>query len=186
MFTPPKAQNTYIPPAEPIDVNQRYLFKLEKIEDKGFGKYDDPDDPESSHRLLWTFRMATLDRQPILNVEGGPYEHRQYTSSRTGKGNKTAISRLWIEALLGRAVEDVEIGPGTAKDLVSKVAVGLLEEEEKTNQEGEVYTKLKILRLSPYKTGETNGAAPAPKAAAKQTPLRQAQAIAPVADEVPF
>lgn len=157
MFQTPKTGTTFVAPEEPIDVNQRYLVKVMKLTDLGVSKFpqptDDPDNP--THRIQWAFRMAHSDGTPVLNVDGDPYEHYDYTSSKTGKstkaGGKTATSRLWMEALFGHPLEDDEIGPEIANELVGKVAVALLEETEKTSQAGEAYTAIRILRLSPRK-----------------------------------
>lgn len=178
MFATPKQQlEDYVPPAEDIEVPARYLFRLVKIQDMGISKFDDPDDPNASHRLRWTFRMGTLNKKPILNANGDPYEHSQYTSNRTGKGKKTAIARQWIEALLGREVDDSEVGPGLERQLINKVATGAFDGEETTSQEGVVYTRYSIIRLSPYGAEEV---APAPKTAPAKAnpPMKQAAAVA--------
>lgn len=176
MFAQPKAQVEYVSPLEPIDINQRYVFRVRKIEDKGIGQFDDPDDPNAAHRLLWTFWVYNLDKSPVLNANNDPYEHTQYTSNRTGKGKKTATARLWIEALFGRPLEDSEIGPGIEHQLIDKVAVGLFEEKEATNRDGEAYNRLSILRLSAMKAPAPEAPKPAPKPA--QKPLAEVVAAA--------
>src|SRR6266702_264649 len=120
---------TFVAPAEPIDVNNKYLVKLAEIKDEGVSKFADPADADPAHNLRWVFRMATQDKTPILDVEGGPYEHHDYTSNRTGKSKtKTAKARLWAEALLGRPLEDNEIDDSLPMALREKVAVALFEE----------------------------------------------------------
>lgn len=188
MFATPKPQAMYVPAADPIDVNQRYLFRLEKIEDKGVDtQFSDPNDPEAPHRLLWSFQMATLNKAPILNTEGDPYVHTQFTSNRTGKGGgKTAVARLWMEALLGRELLDSEIGPGLEDQLIGKVAVGLMEEKDAVSRGGEAYTRLNILRLSPYKEGAAAQAAEPASPKRENKPMPQAAAVAPAASNVPW
>ncbi len=155
MFQTPKPSTSYVAPAEPIDANQRYMLKVEELIDLGPSKFpnpgDDPDNP--THRIQWKFLLADMDGNKILDVEGEPYRHYDYTSSKTGKstraGGKTATARMWMEAFFGKALEDDEIGPDIANDLRGKVAVALFEQVEKESQSGEAYTQLKILRLSP-------------------------------------
>ena len=172
MFQLPK-QSAYVPPAEPIDINQRYLLRLVGLEDAGVSKFADPDDPNPTHRIRWTFRMATLDGAPILDTEGNPYEHYDYTSNKTSKGKKTAQARLWMEALVGRALEDDEIDGQIASRIKGEVAVALFEEVQAGGDGTDEYTRLRILRLGPYKAaaGSARNAAPAP------APRRQAAAV---------
>lgn len=169
MFSKPKS-TTYVAPAEPINVNEKYLLKLSEIKDEGVSKYADPADADPPHNLRWVFRMARLDRDPILDIDGHVYEHHDYTSNRTGKSKtKTAKARLWAEALMGRPLEDHEIDDSLPVVLQEKVAVALFEEVQRGGQDGsESYMKLKILRLAPYKGGGTGTPAstrpaPAPK-----------------------
>ena len=164
MFSKPKAM-TYVMPAEPIDVNQRYLVKLVEIKDEGVSKFADPVDDDPAHNLRWVFRLAQLDRTPVLDIDGGAYEHHDYTSNRTGKSKtKTAKARLWAEALLGRPLEDDEIDDNLPNALRNNVATCLFEEVERGGQDGtEAYLKLRILRLSPYRPGAKPDAAPPPK-----------------------
>src|SRR6266702_4298259 len=128
MFSKPKT-TTYVAPSEHIDVNEKYLVKLSEIKDEGVSKFADPADGDPSHNLRWVFRMAHMDRTPILDVEGNAYEYHDYTSNRTGKSKtKTAKARLWAEALMGRPLEDGEIDDSLPNALREKVAVCLFEE----------------------------------------------------------
>lgn len=168
MFDTPSRKTVFVAPSQPIDVDQRYLVRLMKIEDEGVSKFADPAKGEKFHNLRWHFRVAHADtKEPILSAEDEPWEHVQWTTSKTGKspnGGMTATARLWIEALLGRTMEDEDITPDLPDQLIGKVASCLFESNEKISQEGEAYTKLSILRLSPYR-GEA--AAPKPKPAPK-------------------
>lgn len=160
MFQQPKTIS-YVAPAEPIDVNQRYLLKVADLVDQGVSKYADPADPNPTHRIRWVFRMATTDGSPILDIDGNPYEHFDYTSNKTSKGKtKTAQARLWMEALLG-PLEDEDIDASIVQRLKGKVAVALFEELPRQDDSGnEIDGRLRILRLTPFK----GKAAPAPKA----------------------
>lgn len=187
MFQAPKTTITYVAPATSIDVNQRYLIKVHELVDLGPSKFpqpnDDPDNP--THRIQWNFLLADMNGNKILDVEGNPYHHYDYTSSKTGKstkaGGKTATARMWMEALFGKPLEDDEIGADIANQLRGKVAVALFEEQEKTSRDGEAYTALRILRLSPRKAG---AAEPAPVAARPSAPVAVAER--PSEDDLPF
>jgi hypothetical protein len=176
VFSKPKSGTSYVAPAEAIDVNQRYLVKLIEIKDEGVSQFADPADPDPKHNLRWVFQMAHLDRTPIKDVDGNPYEHHDYTSNRTGKGKtKTATARTWMEALLGRPVDDDEIDDSLPRMLQNKVATALFEEKERGGQDGqESYMRLKILRLNPYKGGTSTPAvertAPPPAPAPRREP----------------
>jgi hypothetical protein len=188
MFAPPKNSVTYVAPAEPIDPNDKYLVRLMEIKDAGESQFADAADPDPAHNLLWTFRLHNMDRTPVLDIDLNPYLHTDYTSNRTSKGGRQpAKARLWIEALLGREVDDSEIGDALVQQLINKVAVVLFEEKERTARDGITkYTKLQILRMSPYKDGASQ-AAPMPQSAAipPRTPepaaARQPVATAPAA-----
>jgi hypothetical protein len=172
MFSRPKT-TTFVAPEEPIDVNQKYLVRLIEIKDEGVSKYADPakDDPE--HNLRWVFGLYHMDKTAVMNIDGHMYEHHDYSSSRTGKSkSKTAKARLWIEALLGRPVDDGEIDDSLPNLLKDKAAVCLFEEEEKERDGGETYMKLKILKLSPYRSNSATPAdPPAPKPEPKPEPV---------------
>jgi len=151
MFAKPKT-SSYVAPAEPIDANDKYLLKLSEIKDEGVSKYADPADADPPHNLRWIFRLAKSDRTPVLDVDGNVYEHHDYTSNRTGKSkSKTAKARLWIEALMGRPLEDSEINDGLPTMLREKVATCLFEEVERESDGGESYMRLRILKLGPYR-----------------------------------
>jgi hypothetical protein len=160
VFQSPKA-TSYVAPAEPIDVNQRYLVRVTNWEDLGVSKYADPTKPgPPPHRIRWIFRIGKLDGTPILDVDGNPYEHWDYTSNKTTKGNKTATARLWMEAFLG-PLEDSEIDGRILDRLKGKVALALFEEVVSDGQDGqEATSRLRILRLAAYRP---KGAAPKPE-----------------------
>lgn len=150
VFSKPK-NITFVASAEPIDANERYLVRLMEIKDEGVSQFADPADADPAHNLRWVFRLHHMDKTPVLNIDGDVYEHHDYTSNRTGKSkSKTAKARQWMEALLGRSVEDGEIDDNLPNLLKDKAAVCLFEEQQKESQTGELYTKLKILRLSPF------------------------------------
>jgi hypothetical protein len=196
MFQQPKTI-TYVAPATPIDIDQRYLVKVYTLTDLGVSKYpqpgDDPDNP--THRIQWDFLLADINGNKILNVEGNPYHHFDYTSSKTGKpkktGGTTATARLWMEALFGRDIDESEIKT-IASQLPGKTAVALFREKEKQNREGETYTQLAILKLSPRKAGAVVQAAEEVRAAqenARATVARAAVAEKPADDpfdDLPF
>lgn len=195
MFATPGKGSSVAMLAEPIDVDQRYLVRLVKLIDEGVSKFDDPTKrkpgSQPDHSIKWVFRVATLDRAPLLTIDDEPYEHFEWTSQKTGKGNgKTAKARLYMEALLGRPLEDEEINAETANAIIDKVAVCLFENREGTDDVGTPFTRVKVLRLSPYKEGAKSGAlppapSPAPVAAAvadREVAARKAQKA--VADAV--
>ena len=157
MFQAPSKRTVYAAPAEEIDVDQRYLFRLIKIVDEGVSKFADAAKGEDFHNLRWHFRVAFADSPttPIYTSDGEPWEHVEWTTSKTGKNPKNGMvakARAWMEALIGRALDDDEIRPDMDDQLIDHVASGLFENKENTNQmTGEVTTQLRILRLSPYK-----------------------------------
>lgn len=152
MFSKPKT-TTFVAPAEPIDANEKYIVRLNEIKDEGVSKFADPADADPAHNLRWVFGLYHLDKTPVLNIDDEVYEHHDYSSNRTGKSKtQTARARLWIEALLGRPVEDNEINDNLPDLLKDKTAVCLFEEKVVERDDMESYTKLKILRLSPYKS----------------------------------
>jgi hypothetical protein len=162
MFDAPKS-TTYVAPAEPIDVMQRYLVKVADLQDQGVSKFAPPDKPYS--RIRWVFRMAHLDGTPILDIDGNAYEHYDYTSSKTSKGGMTATARLWMEALLG-PLEDSEIDGQIVGRLKDKVAIALF--EERVSEQGEeVSQRIKILKLAQY-TGKKSATAAAQQAVEAQ------------------
>jgi hypothetical protein len=151
MFSKPRT-TSFVAPAERIDPNEKYLAKLVEIRDEGVSKFADAADADPAHNLRWVFRLAKMDRTPILDIDGGAYEHHDYTSNRTGKSKtKTAKARLWAEALMGRPIEDGEVDDKLPGLLQEKVAICLFEEVDRENEAGEAYTKLRILRLAPFK-----------------------------------
>lgn len=178
MFSKPKT-NSYVAPAEEIDVTERYLVKLSEIKDEGVSKFADAADADPAHNLRWTFRVAHLDRTPILDIDGAPWEHGDYTSNRTGKSKtKTAKARLWAEALMGRQLEDAEIDDSLPVALREKVAVCLFEEIERTSEQGDSYLKLKILKLAPYKGAGTQAIANAASAQTRAATNAQSTVVA--------
>ncbi len=206
MFQAPPRTTTYVAPEDPIDVNLRYLVKVTELVDLGPSKYPQPtDDPNNpTHRIQWKFRMAAPDGSggwnPVLNTDGDPYEHYDYTSSKTGKstraGGKTATARQWIEALYGRALDEDEVIAQRSNFhnlLREKVAVALFEEKEAGGEDGqESYMRLRILRLSPYKprtkaeVAAAEQTAAADKAAATVSKARSAPVAAVEDNDLPF
>lgn len=183
MFDPPKKTMSYVAPATPIDVDTRYIFKLVHIQDNGVSRFADPAKNESFHDIEWHFNIANAEtRQPILDIDGNPWKLVDYSNSKMGKNVQKGMvskSRLWIEALLGHSIEDDEITPDLPDQLIGKYAVGFFEAKEKVAQTGEPYTKLQIMRLTPYKAGA--------KAEPKPEPKPVAVAAAATADsELPF
>ncbi len=168
MFQAPAKTTSYVAPAEPIDIDQRYIYKLVDLQDQGVSKFADPAKNETFHNIQWTMHVAVHGtKEVIYNVDGEPWEHVEYTTSKTGKNPKNGMiakARLWIEAFLGHSVEDEEITPDLPSMLLGKYASGFFEEKEVEAQDGSTYTKLKILKLSPLKA--TGQAAEKPKAAA--------------------
>jgi hypothetical protein len=161
MFQSPAKANSFVAPAEPIDVSQRYLVRVIDLTDQGVSKFADPADPNPVHRIRWVFRLATVDGVPVLNVDGDAYEHFDYTSNKTTKGKMTSQARQWMEALLG-PLEDDDIGPDIHTRLKDQVAMALFEENEAGGQDGaESYMRLKIIRMSPYTKGAKPKAEPA-------------------------
>ena len=181
MFDTPAKTTSYVAPAEPIDVDQRYVFKLVHLEDEGVSKFAYPAKNETFHNIRWNFKVANADtKQPIKDIDGNDWEHAEWTSSKTGKNPKNGMvakARVYIEALLGHTVEDDEITPDLPGMLEGKYAVGFFEEVEREAQDGSTYMKLRIMRLTPYKAGA--------KAEPKPEPKPVAAAAAP-ADEIPF
>lgn len=157
MFQAPSKGTAYVAPAEPIDVDKRYIFKLVKLEDQGVSKFADPAKNEDFHNIQWTMHVANAEtKEVVFNVDKNPWEHIEFTSSKTGKNPKNGMvakARVWIEAFLGHSVEDDEITPDLAGMILGRYAVGFFEQVEKTAQTGEPYLKLKIMRLGPYKAG---------------------------------
>lgn len=186
MFSKPRT-TTFVAPAEPIDANDKYLVKLSEIKDEGVSKFADPAEVDPPHNLRWVYRLAHMDRTPVLNVDGDVYEHHDYTSNRTGKSkSKTAKARQWIEALLGRPVEDNEITDELPNMLREKVAVCIFEEVEKEREDGEAYTRLKILRLSPYKAGANGQAVERPQAPPPPVPQQRQPVAAAAGSDIPW
>jgi hypothetical protein len=181
MFDTPKQTTSYVAPAEPIDVDQRYLFKLTHLEDEGVSKFADPAKNETFHNIRWHFKVANAEtKQAIKDIDGGDWEHVEWTTSKTGKNPKNGMvakARLWIEALLGHSVEDDEIGADMPSMILNKYGQGFFEEVERESQSGEMYTKLRIMRLSPYKASG--------KAEPKPEP-RPVAAAAAADSEIPF
>src|SRR3954468_1045099 len=149
MFQQPKTNTvTYVAPAEPIDVDQKYLVKVEELTDVGVSQFQKPDvkPGEEVHRIQWKFIMADMNGKKILDIDGNAYRHYDYTNNTTGRGTTTATARLWFEALLGKPLEDDEIGPNIANEIRGKTAVALFESKEQTGSDGHTYLQLKILR----------------------------------------
>jgi hypothetical protein len=173
MFQTPSKSTSYVAPAEPIDLDARYIFKLVHLEDQGISKFADQAKGQDFHNIQWTFHVADANTKGIVfNVDQEPWEHIEWTTSKTGKNPKNGMvakARLWIEALLGRAVDDEEITADLPQTLLNRYGTGFFEEVERESQSGEAYTKLQILKLSPYKKG-SGIAEPKPKPAPKAEP----------------
>lgn len=186
MFQTPSKGSSQVALAEPLDINNRYVVRLEQIVDEGVSKFADTNKPNPEHSLRWVFQVFNTDKTPVLTVDDTTYEIWEWTSSKTGKGNgKTAKARLWIEALLGRPLEDNEITADTANDILGKVAVCLFEDKETGGQDGqELTTRTRILRLSPYKGEAAAPAAPKPAPKAKPAPAADLPWDAPKATAV--
>lgn len=170
MFQTPRT-TSMVAPAEPLDVTARYLVRLTELVDEGVSKFADPNATDPAHNIRWVFRMGEYEtRAPILDLDGNPYELWQYTSNKTGKARgKTAKAREWMEALLGRPLEDNEITSDMQQQLLEKIAVALLEEYE-VERDGGTYTRIRILKLAPWREKEPAmaAAAPAPKVKARE------------------
>lgn len=183
MFDTPVKTTSYVAPAEPIDIDKRYLFKLVGLEDQGVSKFADPAKNEQFHNIQWTFHIADQEtKEVIYNVDKEPWAHVEYTTSKTGKNPKNGMiakARLWIEALLGHTVEDEEITPDLPGMILNKYGSGFFEEKEVEAQDGSMYTKLKILKLSPYRAGAKQEPKPEPK-------LAPVAVAAAASDEIPF
>ncbi len=181
MFDTPVKTTSYVAPLEPINVDKRYLFKLVNLEDQGVSKFADPAKNETFHNIQWTFHVADQEtKEVVFNIDKDPWEHIEYTTSKTGKNPKNGMiakARLWIEALLGKSVEDEEITADLPSMILNKYGTGFFEEKEVEAQDGSMYTKLKILKLSPYRAGA--------KAEPKPEPKPQPVAAA-ASDEIPF
>lgn len=166
MFQQPKRTEFSAPPVE-IDVDERYLFKVVKLIDKGISSYVDPAKGEDWHDIDWVFNVARYEtRAPIYNDDGSPWEYVDGTTSKIGRNPKNGMvakARLWIEAFLGHGVETDEITAQTPQQLVGKYATGFFENKEIQAKDGTTYTKLKIMRLSPYKAGAPVEPKPEPK-----------------------
>lgn len=188
MFQAPK-RTEFIPPPTEIDVDERYIFKLVKLTDKGVSDWADPAKNEDFHDIDWTFQIARAEtKAPIFNSDGTPWEFVDNTTSKIGKapGNKggmVAKARLWIEAFIGHSVETDEITADTPNQLVGKFASGFFENKEIEARDGSKYTRLKVLKLSPYKS--TGAPAPAP-VAPPPVPTPAPVAAGAVQDDIPF
>lgn len=170
---------------------QRYLVKVADLVDQGPSKFAPPDKPYN--RIRWVFRMAHLDGTPILDIDGNPYEHFDYTSSKTSKGKMTSTARNWMEALLG-PLEDAEIDGQITSRLKEKVAIALFEDKDTGGEDGtESFHRISILKLAPF-TGLKNAAqqaandqqAAATKARATVASARTSTAVATADNDLPF
>lgn len=179
MFDAPARGGTYVAPREEIDIDIRYIFKLVKLEDQGISKFADQANGQTFHNIAWHFNVAKQDTgEVIFDVDNNPWVHVEFTTSKTGKNPKNGMiakARLWIEALLGHTVDDEEITADLPNMLIGKYGSGFFEQKEVDAQDGSTYTKLKILKLGPYR----------PKAKAEPKPEPVAAASASLSD-VPF
>jgi len=195
VFQAPSKTTVQAALAEPIDLNQRYLVRLVSIHDEGVSKFADQSKAgEPEHSIRWVFRVARMDKMPLLNVDNTAFELWQWTSNRTGKDpagkTPTAKARAWAEALLGRQVEDEEIArSGFEQQLINRVAVCLFDSKQRTYTDGtgqeQTATRYNIMRLSPWQEqAPASTTAPAPAAAppvqvtaAPAVPAAEPQAI---------
>jgi len=166
MFQQPTRSTKVITPPPNLDLDARYVFKVLKLEDQGVSKFADPAKGENFHNIQWEFNIAHADSKTLVyDPEGQPWTFIDWTTSKIGKNptnGMVAKARLWIEAFLGHAVEDDEITADTPNHLVGRYASGFFEEKEVKREDGTSYKKLQIMRLSPYKGGESKPAAPPP------------------------
>lgn len=187
MFDQPKTSVAYVAPAEPIDVMQRYLVRVVEIVDLGPTQFPragaDPNKPV--RRFAWHFRLGHLDGTPVLDIDGNPYIHVDYSNSTTTRAKTasgtTATARLWLEALMGRELEDNEI-PNASTAVINKVAVALLEERESGGQ--------RIVKLQAHKGAAAEAGEMAAAGRRATATVARARATAPPAEaddnEPPF
>ena len=163
--TPTRSSTRYERPAN-IDLDERYIFTLVKLEDEGISKFADPAKGENFHNIRWEFNVAHAEsKTAIYDSEGARWVFIDYTTSKTGRNpsnGNVAKARLWIEALLGHQVEDDEITADLPSKLVNRYAAGFFEEKDRQSQDGSTYQRLQIMRLTNYKKGDVEAAAPPP------------------------
>lgn len=186
MWSTPRSTTTYVAPEEEIESNtgRQYLVRPVEIKDDGVSQFADPADANPQHNIRWTFTLHDPDtRVAILNIDGAPYEHIDFTSSRTGRGrSNVARAREWMEALMGRDLEDGEINDALTEELLKHAALAIFESQEKTSKTGEPYLKLRIDKMFPYRPKRSS--TPAPAAAAPAS--RQATRPAAGKDDLPW
>jgi hypothetical protein len=150
-----------------LDLDERYIFKLVKLEDEGVSKFADPTEEKPFHNIRWDFNVAHADsKTPIFGSDGNPWVFSDYTTSKTGrnpKNGQVAKARVWIEALLGKQIESDEITADMPSKIIGKYAAGFFEEKDRESQDGAAYKRLVIMRLTPYKPGEKPEPKPEPK-----------------------
>jgi hypothetical protein len=155
MWSKPGSTEVFVAPEEEIEADngKQYLWRPISITDAGVGQFADPADPDPAHSMKWDgYLYRPEDRSAIMNVEGHPYVHQDWTTSRTGKGRtQTARARMFMEALMGRDLEDSEINDELTAKLLECIAVVIFSSSEKTSRSGESYFKLKIDKAFPYR-----------------------------------
>lgn len=170
-------------PAIDVDVDEKYVVELVEM-DEAEAKFDNSKPGDTS--LIWKFRLWQQSTgEPVFDQrDDTQYELWQFTpptTYRNAKSGKVARAREWTEALVGRELSDEEmsslIDGGFEDAVLHKRAVADL--EWYTTQSGA--TRLKIIRLRPYKKAakakpatlddEDDTPAPAP---ARQATVRKA------------
>lgn len=190
MWSKPGSNEVFVAAAEEIEAGngQQYLWRPIGINDAGVGQFADPADPNPPHQIKWDgFLYHVEDRTAILDIEGNPFVHVDWSSSRTGKGRtQTARARMLMEALIGRELEDHEINDELTKKLLDCVAVVIFESSEKTSRSGETYMKLRIDKAFPYRprTAAVVAAGAVPPVAAP--PPSRARATGRPSADLPF
>lgn len=99
----------------------KYVLKINKLR---------PCDPGQFGPMIeWVFNLAFEgSTTPIYSQDGKPAEMRQRTgTSLTPK----AKARKWAEAFLDRDLGDDDSGPGIARELVGKKAIGIIGPNDK-------------------------------------------------------
>lgn len=127
----------------------RYRVKLTDLVDT---------DPPTDHldwgpRLRWFFNIYDSDGDPVLTEDGEQGQICPITGTSTGPKSK---ARPWIEALLGRAIENGDTGEEMQDEIIGKEGWALISDNEKGYSQ--------ILSISPLKK---TGA----KAAGKEAPF---------------
>lgn len=117
------------------------LVRFEKMEDGEWGA-----------RRRWVFHLADAkSKTAIYNSDGTLHEFKHTTSTKTGRKAK---AREFFEALLGRELQDGEVGIALAREAMGKQALALIGENDNHWME--------IARMTPL---ASKASKPAPKPA---------------------